>query len=466
MSASEADVLAFLNGAPSPKPGEADVLAYLGATEPAAPPAVAPRRQTTRAALADPQAWIDPVVRMIHGSLAGPVVEAVGPAMGALPRLMPGGESFGDAYRRLHASNEEAVQGAGERMGPVASTAFDVLGGVASMSPAGVPATALTRPAGAAAYGGLLGAQNTDAQTAPGALADVATGAAVTGALGLLGKAGGNVLSAAQRRAAGRGTRVAEALQETTGIRVSPNATQDALQDGVNAVRQQHYKALEEAHPQVTDADLLRVLRAPAVRRHTSAVSAEVANGTRPPSFAEAQAVLRRLRRLNGTERRFSEQIDQLDTALKKAVPGYQEADAAYFAASAPQRALSQGLDDWNAASHVIERAMRGMPADAAAQYRHGRLTEIVRRLGQRDETAVAQLKNFMDAGPEAEAQLRSLFRDREGYEAFQRVLRTEKRAEAINAAFKQFAPKVAAGVGVGSGGALGYGLLRNLFNP
>lgn len=525
----------------------------------------------------DPRAHADAAKSLVQGITLGGGDE-MRAALRAIPALMPGGETPQAAFGRALEGEQADMQRIREES-PVASRVAEGVGGlVPAALPVGQGARAVRSGAGllnatargsgvGAVEGGLLSALSAEGSVGERVRA-AGPGAGMGLVLGGVGGAAPAVVNAARRRGTGRGERVGEALQETTGIRADLNASRDASKAEVQRVRREFYRPLEEANPSITpgqpiegervvasaiqtpdgrtfaggihvdaiesargagaigdgaggrlsgeysegfitssgryvdraearaiqqrraasdpsispagrggfdsnDLDagtrwtaprgevelrsdpatrLVELLRSPSVKSQTRVIAPEVVgDGARAPSFNEAQKVLLRLRRLNKTDRRYVEQIEQLEGALSDAVPGFRQANTEYAQAIAPRQALEQGRRFWNKSTADVEMELRNLSGDARREFQRGRLAEIVRRLNQRDNASGAMLKRFVDAGPENQAMIRSLFDDSARYDEFIEVLNREQSADKVNTAVRRFLPYIAAGA-VGGG--------------
>lgn len=99
-----------------------------------------------------PSTWQDKLGAVQSGLLLGGHDEATA-FLGALPRLLPGGESFGDAYKRIR-DPMRAQQSAYREAHPVESLAYEMTGGLGT--PAGLTARAVPAISGALRGGGAL----------------------------------------------------------------------------------------------------------------------------------------------------------------------------------------------------------------------------------------------------------------------------------------------------------------------
>jgi hypothetical protein len=259
----------------------------------------------------------------------------------------------------------------------------------------------------------------------------------------------------------GRGARVVEALKEGTGLSSGFNDAVKSADALIEKVRAEKYAPLEQAFPEVRHGTLEKLLAADEWKGHVAAVSKEVATGKRPPSMQELQALRGRLRGLResaGKKGRSDlvakarDQLRVLDEAMREAVPGLEEADQAFAAASGSRRALDEGRRFYNRSGADVERRIAQLSPEARQAFNIGRVHEISRRLQQRDKQTPALLRRFMDAGPETKTLLRSMFPDEKTFGEFQRVLRREESAEAAVAALKKYIGYLGAGA---AGGAI-----------
>ena len=405
-----------------------------------------------------------------------PFTDELRSVIGSIPSLLPGGKTFRESYQE-HQAAEEADLGRIREESPIMSRVAQTVGAAplaAAPLQAGIRAVQAgkgllggAKAAGAvgAVEGGLMGAGE-----ATGGIKDRVKGgtigAAIGGPIGVLLSAipgGRNVRS---RPVAGRGARAADELRDATGIKQGVNEALDVTEDQLETVRNQYYRPFERRYTAIEDPALLSQLRAEDVLPHTRSVSKEVADGTRPPSFKEAQEIWQQLRKVGRNSPAHARYADNVNDALESAVPGFRDANQVYAAAIAPKQALIQGRKFWNKSAEDIEREMRGLAGDELTNFRVGQLHEMLRRLEQRDEAAGAVLRRFMDAGPETERIMRSLFPDEGGYRQFQRSLREEESADLAREQLKRLggaASLLAKYAAAGAAGAAGFEGARRL---
>lgn len=315
-------------------------------------------------------------------------------------------------------------------LNPGASALSEIAGGVAIPVGAGGSAVRAGKgllsgvARGAAAGGAVSGvagfgeATGTVGERAKAAIPTTLIGTVAGGAAGSLP----GLLNAAMRRAPGRGERVAKELVETTGLSGDINAVRDASVARVRAARAQHYGPLDALGKVQVDG---------------------VPN---PVTLKEAQKLLKKLEMADPIA------AQKVSAGMETAFPGIREADAAYAAAIGPDTALREGAKMVTKPAADIRRAQRGLLGDAATNFRQGELYRVLSKLQQRDEDAVGLLRQYMDAGPETRAQLRTMFDNDESFERFLGVLRREEGAEKVIGQL----PRAAMLAALGGGGYVG----------
>src|SRR3970040_105720 len=127
------------------------------------------------------------------------------------------------------------------------------------------------------------------------------------------------------------------------------------------------------------------------------------------------------------------------------------EADAAWRRSSEALSNMQLGWRKAKARTAELEELTRSLDGEALRAFQRGRLGRIDAELRERNREAVGLLKRYLDAGPETQAQLRSLFPDAQSHEEFLRVLRTESNLDSVVDVYRALARPLAAGVGAGS---------------
>lgn len=314
---------------------------------------------------------------------------------------------------------------------------------------------------------------------AGGAVRGAAIGAAVAPLPALAGLAGTKGAGRfAGHRASGRGERVLAELRSTAGIPEDFAQAVERSQKNLDEIGDLYYKPIEQAYPTVDDPDVIAALSRPELEDVVGAVSDEpftwlsqgpkgrLAPG-RHPSVTEIRDVRRILRQEIDAVRptsvaratRLEKALEKLNDAFRKAVPETVEADKLYHAEMAVREATEEGRGLFSRTAGDVELAMkeaekRGGPA-AVRGMRVGMLHDIVSKLGQRDERAVALLRRFMDQGTETTRLVRTLFPKTDagerGFRAFQEAVNREKSAEQVARLLPQLGKVAAAGAGVGA---------------
>lgn len=288
-----------------------------------------------------------------------------------------------------------------------------------------------------AVEGGLFGALGAEGGVGE-RLEAAKTPAAVGGGLGfVLGGAGGLMAS----RAAGRGARVGRELTERTGLpgdleRVTRSA------ENVRDIGRRPYTEIDRLGP-IDNPAIAQVLK-----------ESNVPTPNRPRTLLELQKIR------DGLRNRDVPASEELTRTMREQIAGLADADQAYGPFVRPLEAVEAGRQPYKTALD-LRKAMEPFKNDPAAtrNFASARLHDIVAQLEKRDESAVAMLRQFLDAGPETKAQLRTLFRgDDAALEGFMRVLGRERRADVVWSAFRRYAPWVA-GAGVAGAGGAAYGL-------
>lgn len=283
------------------------------------------------------------------------------------------------------------------------------------------------------AQGGMMGfgeATGTVGERAETAIPSALAGAAIGGAVGSLP----GLLNAAARRAPGRGTRVGQELVEATGLPNDIERLTDSAEGVRNAASRKFYGPMD-ALGAIENPRIAAVLR-----------ESQVPAPDRPRTLTELQKVLAGLKGKNGPA------AEELKRTLGEEVAGFAEANASYGPFARPMEALEAGRKSYKTAAD-IRMAMRGMSRRESRNFAAARLHDIVAKLETRDEDAVGMLRQFVDAGPETKAQLRTLFRgDNGALEDFLAVLRREESAEKV----ANQLPYAAGLVTLGGGGYFG----------
>lgn len=397
---------------------------------------------------------------------------------GAGAALVPGGKGYTEA-------RDESRQRVADlrELNPGASAVANVAGAVpAALLPLGAAQGAVRAGGGlmgaigrgtavGAAEGALLGAgeaEGSPMQRAGQAVPEAAAGAALGGAIG----AAPAFLNALRRMRSGRGTRIAGALEESTGVSKSYKQAQAKLTEQKNKISETMFQPLEDTGSEAIeeavtnpDSPLLDLLRSPDVEKEVRAISREVADGKRAPTFREIQRLRQRMQRINKQpDARLVEQVDELDAILRDVVPGYSEANDAWRLVEAQDRALDAGRKAGKSrtlSADDIELQQAGLSPEELTNYRRGQVHEVARRVLRRESDAMSMMRDIVDAGPEMERVLRSMFPDDATFQGFMQTIRKEQSADAVASAVSKYG-KWLAGAGVAGAGLGGANALLN----
>lgn len=261
---------------------------------------------------------------------------------------------------------------------------------------------------------------------------------------GLLGMGGALVsqglasgTNAIVRRGAGRGARVAQGLLKETELPADFEKLAEEVGTAKRAVSEKLYGPIDKLG-KINNAKISVVLE-----------ESGVPSAGKPRSLAELQKLLSNLERSNPPA------ATELKAVMEQEIDGLKAANAAYGPAVRPAEALEAGRASYRTAAD-IRQAMKGMGPEEARNFAAARLHDITAALEKRDENAVAMLRQFVDAGPETKAQLRTLFRgDDAAFGRFLDLLGKERSAMKVGELVKLLSPfgaVGAAGVGIGYG--------------
>lgn len=302
-----------------------------------------------------------------------------------------------------------------------------------------------------AAAGGLFGIGESDEEDiagrlragAVGATVGGVAGAALSGAAGAVGRAGANrarrkLVTEAEKIVANapRVDDLAERVAKGAGIpggELGP--ARAAAQRELARVSEEAYRPLEEAHGEIRDGELRRLLKQeaylPAVRR----VMGREGMQTRTPGFKEAQAIRSTiLSRANRLERAgdwhpaatLRQAAQELTEMLERRVPGYVQANRQWMSAKKAAGAFDAGYK-LGAKSNIetIQRAMNALPTEGMARehFRMGLASRLYDQLSAKGGTVTrAQVERLQSMG--MGKKLRMMFRDDEAYREFADDLR------------------------------------------
>lgn len=355
-----------------------------------------------------------------QGASFGLLDEAIGVLAGAGAAVVPGGRGFSEARQAATGAVRESLDASRERAGAAAIlpelAGGLVTGGAGVTRSAARGASTLARigrgAAAGAVEGGIAGAGY-----AEGNLRERAPSAA-TGAIagGLLGGAIPTAAEATRVVRAGRraireeatiGPRLAETVREESGVSGRPSE----VRADVQARGRRAFKGLDEI-AEIPDSDLRSALQVEEVKPF---VPKEVASGSRPPSFPEAQGALRQVRKAKDRALRrgdaanfgrLAEAESRLSESLADAVEGFEDANRAYARESARARALADGQRLFSKSADEVREAFEAIDApEAQAAFREGLAARFVSRLD--NITAVPSTLRKIIEAPETREKLR-----------------------------------------------------------
>lgn len=430
-----------------------------------------------------------------QGATFGFSDELTGILAGTGAALVPGGEGFGEARRRVTGETREKLAQSRRDLG-LLGTAAEVGGAVAV--PVGAAGRFVTRGASAASRigrgalaggveGGLYGAgtaegslrQRAGAAVVPGILG-AATGAAIPAAVDAA-RVTGRAAGKAGRRLKKKATAVGnldevEELERTIGPRLGSEMREEAgilgkpskVREEVAQARRGIYGELDEIEA-IENVPLRKALQGEDVAPF---VPDDVAAGKRPPSFVEAQGALRQVRKAKGSALRsgdaasvksLSEAERELGSRLSDAVEGFDEANAAYAQHMRRARALEEGSRVASKSADEVAEAFGRLDSDAERQaFRESLGHWFLKRL--EDNTALPTTLKKIQNAPETRSKLRILFDDSDAFEAFVDAARvaeeTRESAKAGRIVERELLRQLGrvlpwiGGAGVGAGGA------------
>lgn len=223
--------------------------------------------------------------------------------------------------------------------------------------------------------------------------------------------------------APGPGPRVAESLTERAAFEPNINQAIEVADQSLDEISANVFSKLDADFPEVDNDAVSTYIRGLTDNKDTrsvvGAVSRELRDGNRLPSFSDVQDIRRRLIRKG-----LGDEADEL-TDIMEEVFGEE-----FIAANTEWRRLSQlkeameaGEKAWNLGANQLERRLQGMGDAERAAFQQGRISEIIQRLQRRESSAVAPLTDFLDAGPSTQRQLRTLFDSDAAFNGFMEEL-------------------------------------------
>lgn len=217
-------------------------------------------------------------------------------------------------------------------------------------------------------------------------------------------------------RAEGRGDRIADDLVESSGFQRTFGESLDAAEEARRAVSTDYYRPLEEAFPEVDSRAVRGALDRTDVQRMAGdVIPGPVASGERAPTFRELQDILGKLAdersasRVAGRPNRVQlahEAWEALERAMKKDIPGFEDAQQAWMLASRRLEAHEMGRKAAYKAPEDIVREMQSLPEEARDAYRRGILDRYETQLRERT-TGGGRATALMNAGETMKQRLR-----------------------------------------------------------
>lgn len=401
--------------------------------------------------------------------------EAAGLAAGAGAALVPGGRGFSEARREETARSRQRLRESIERAGPAAILPT-LLGAVAGPGVAGGRfalrgAGTASRIGRGAAAGAVEGAV-AGAGVSEGGIRERLPAAGRGAAAG--GITGGLLAGGAEAVRGVRALRRAQKAEPTIGPRLSRRMRDEAdlakpseTRADIRTRGRRAFKGLDEIDA-IPDANLRTALQADELK---GLVPKDVASGSRPPSFPEAQGALRQLRRakdraLNrGDAANFGKMAEaeaRLSESLADAVEGFGEANKAYAREAARGRALAEGQKLFSKSADEVQEAFGRLSTDAERlAFREGLAARFTSRLD--DITAIPSTLKKIAEAPETRAKLRIVLGD-EGFDAFEEAAlaaqRTRNRAKLARRLKRDFMVGAASALG---GGTVAAGIIDAL---
>ena len=413
-----------------------------------------------------------------------------GSAVGDFARMAAQGATFGFADEIIgmfagDEARERSRQNLSVRreLNPGASLLSEIAGGVV------VPVGVVGQGTRAGASTGRLAATGAGVGALEGALfgaGESVEGERGQGALtgGLVGAATGGIAApvagAATRAAAprarnlinrvrgidpdvpGPGPRVAESLTQRAGIEPNINQALEVADQSLSEISANVFSKLDDKFPEVDSDAVSTYIRGLTDNKDTrsvvGAVSRELRDGNRLPSFSDVQDIRRRLIRKG-----LGDEADELTDIMEEVFgESFIEANSEWRRLSRIKESMLDGEKAWNLGANQLERRLAGMGDAERAAFQQGRMSEIVQRLQRRDASAVQPLTDFLDAGPSTQRQLRTLFDTDAAFNGFMEELGmvagelAEKKAADVTQARRLARWLLPAGL---AGGASGKGL-------
>lgn len=383
--------------------------------------------------------------------------ELSGLAAGAGAAVVPGGEGFGEARRRVQEESRGRAAADRQQAGGVLSTAGEIAGSIPTGGALARGVFALPRFGNAAKgalsgllEGGLFGAGQgeTPRERAVGGGVGAAGGGM---AGGILGKVAGKSVEGAAASAAKdqAGVRLAQAGRRTSGVEGRPSGILDEIEEAKRVTRQELAEPLEALGREDIPAEVgetimgNRLLREEA-RRVAPEVFEGLEEGAVPRfTFDELDTLARSIRndasafqRAAGGDlptnvrpvnvKRAEGALDELDDVMGKHLEDFPEFRARWGRLKAQGRALTDGRRAWNEnAADLVEREFSRLGSDAERRaYREGLMTEMGSWLESLSEPVAALRRLTGDPGMQRKLQV---LMGEEGAERFQQAAQDEK---------------------------------------
>jgi len=408
-----------------------------------------------------------------------------GSAVGDFFNLLASGASFGFADELIGALDPEKGEAFRERTealketSPKTAGAVQIAGGLLlpGAGAAGASRAAASRGAGAvlsgavggatagAITGGIIGAGEAEGGLLERAKAGAKTGA-IGGLLGApLGAVGKSLLTAGRRLGGSRPGRIISALKEGSGIDRGIQELRERGDAVVERVREQFFKPLDRAFPEVKDPQILgfikRMLRNDDAKAAITTTSRRVAKGERFPSFSDLQKIQSRLR-----SKGLRDEADELRQLMEEGIQGFRGANQAFREAKQVGESFDTGRKLFRKDAGDINFELKKLSDNPGAQeaLREGMVAETISRIGKREKGATGILRDLIDPGVTTRDTVRKLFSEGpsgdKAFNKFLQVVQSEAEASAVFKAFRVLGGTLARFGGVGAG----FGVANALF--
>lgn len=356
-----------------------------------------------------------------RGAAANFLDEASGVAAGIGAALVPGGEGFNEARRRVQEESRGRAFADKQAAGPLLNTAGNVVGSF-------LPASRIFRGVRA-----LTGLGPTAAGAASGAIEGGAFGAGAGKGLedrairGGIGAAAGGILGGAAGATGGRlvagrkaskmkpkaGARLGQSARDASGLEGRASGILDQVDEGKRAARKL-VRPLEEAGREQIPREISEtVMRSPVLRREAKRVAPQVVKTADEAgelarfSFDELDTIARSVRndanafrKAAGSDlpanvrpvnvKKAEAALDELDEVMSK-LEGFPEFRARWAELKETGRAVTEGRKLFKRTADDFASGFEDLESEAARQaYREGGATELVARLEKLSEPKAA----------------------------------------------------------------------------